>query len=100
MYLFDVFVQMVITNGDYNFAYTLSLSVLILIGEKQFLQNFISSRDGAVSSSETRQKLKHTRRLPYTMTEKKDKKTVLYLLYKQQIKGSLVFLFHNCSIVG
>ena len=49
---------------------------------KFFSAIHISSRDGPVESSETRQELNHTRRLPYkTVVEKKDKKTTLHLLH-------------------
>ena len=48
--------------------------------------NFISSGDGPVKGSETRQRWKYARRLPYygTMAEKA-KKTALQLLYVQQM---------------
>ena len=50
---------------------------------ENFLQNFISSRDGPVKSAETRQRGKYARRLPNyrTIGEKNSKKTTLYLLY-------------------
>ena len=49
---------------------------------EKFLQNFISSWDGPVNSTETRQGWKHARRLPYgTMPEKKYKKATLHLLH-------------------
>ena len=59
-------------------------------------QNLISSKDGPVESRETRQRRRHTRRLPYygTMAEKKDKKTTLYLLCVKQMYNGLLACFH------
>ena len=76
-----------ITVGIKYWLLQVPFPISLFILREKFHQNFISSRDGLEKSTETRQKWKHTRRLPYygAVTEKKDKKTTLHLLYIQQI---------------
>ena len=59
----------------------------ITTSEKKILRKFISSRDGPVESTETGQGCTYTKRLPYygPMVEKKDKRSTLHLLYRQQM---------------
>ena len=66
---------------------------MIITRERKFLQNLILSRDEPVRSTETRQRWKHARRLPYgIMAEKKDKNTTLH------IQHYLPHLIWPCSL--
>ena len=64
----------------------LCLSSTVLQLEEMFPKKFISSRDGPVKSTETRQRCKHSRRLPYygTMAEKRDKTTLQCICYTKE----------------
>ena len=60
------------------------------------LQNFISSMDGTVKSTKTRQGWKCANRLAYfrTMVEKKDKKATLHLLHNLSwICGNNIYMY-------